>query len=111
MDWVVQHGYPEAIPTERPDRFAIGGKPMSFDDVEKQTGDGDDTGIHLFGINFCARSCPPLRSAPYDGVNLNRQLAEQARAYLRDPRAVARVGDTLQVNDFLFHHREKFPPR
>jgi hypothetical protein len=107
MYWVVQHDYPQSIPRDRPGRFLVGGKLMSFDELEKRSS-SSDAPTHLFAINFCARSSAPLRNVPYDGVNLDHQLAEQARLYLHDPRAVARAGDTLKLNNLLFGHRTEF---
>lgn len=107
--WVAQHDYPKSIPPDRTGHFLVGGKLMSFDDLEKRSARGDAP-THLFAINFCARSCAPLRNTPYEGVNLDHQLADQARLYLHDSRAAARTGDTLKLNDLLYRHRTEFPP-
>lgn len=40
--------------------------------------------IH-FAIVCAAKSCPPLRAEPYGADQLDRQLAEQARAFLAEP--------------------------
>src|SRR4030095_11339586 len=41
--------------------------------------------IH-FALVCAARSCPALRSEAYRGAELDRQLDEQARQFLHDPR-------------------------
>jgi len=44
-----------------------------------------DPRIH-FALVCAARSCPPLRSEPYDANRLNEQLTEQARTFISDKR-------------------------
>lgn len=43
-----------------------------------------DPRVH-FAINCAARSCPPLRSNPYQGAILDQQLDEMASAFINDP--------------------------
>jgi hypothetical protein len=91
--WVIRHGYPGTIPTQRPDAFVIGGKPMRLVDI--------DTRLHdrmvFFALNGCARSDPPLHGTPYDGAVLDAQLTDQGHRYLSDPRGVEREGDTIKL--------------
>lgn len=44
-----------------------------------------DPRIH-FALVCAARSCPPLRSEPYDADRLNEQLTDQARTFISDKR-------------------------
>ncbi|MFQ5334618.1 MAG: DUF547 domain-containing protein, partial [Flavobacteriales bacterium] len=41
--------------------------------------------IH-FAVNCASASCPDLRNEAYTGSQLNRQLDEQARRFINDPR-------------------------
>ena len=43
-----------------------------------------DPRVH-FAINCAAKSCPPLRSEPYRGADLNRQLNDATRSFLNNP--------------------------
>ena len=43
-----------------------------------------DPRVH-FAINCAAKGCPPLRSVPYEGTNLDQQLDEMAAAFINDP--------------------------
>lgn len=43
-----------------------------------------DPRVH-FAINCAARSCPPLRSNPYQGAILDQQLDEMASAFIDNP--------------------------
>lgn len=59
-----------------------GGK-ISLNDVENEKirKAFRDPRIH-FAINCAARSCPPIRPAPYTGANLDAQLDEQVRKFI-----------------------------
>lgn len=62
------------------------GGTISLDDIENGTlrsGFGEPR-IH-FALVCASRSCPSLRSEAYRGADLDRQLDEQARAFLHDP--------------------------
>jgi len=64
----------------------VGGRTMSLDDVEhgivrKQF---DDARIH-FALVCAARSCPQLRTAAYEGYQLDAQLDDQGRIFFADP--------------------------
>ena len=93
MFWVIGHGYPGAIPTQRPDEFVIGGKAMRLADIDARLHDR----MVFFALNGCAHSDPPLRGTPYDGAVLDAQLVDQGHRYLSDPRGVERDGDTIKL--------------
>lgn len=59
---------------------------ISLDDIEHRTlrSDFNEPRIH-FALVCAARSCPPLRSEAYRGRDLDRQLDDQGRAFLRNP--------------------------
>jgi len=65
---------------------ALKGGLVSLDDVEHRTlrSDFREPRIH-FALVCAARSCPPLRSEAYRGQDLERQLDDQGRTFLRDP--------------------------
>jgi hypothetical protein len=60
---------------------------MSLDDVEHRTIRADpalrDPRVH-FALVCAARSCPPLRAEAYRAADLDVQLGEQGRTFLRD---------------------------
>jgi hypothetical protein len=56
-----------------------------------------DPSVH-FAINCASKSCPPLRSEPYRGAVLDRQLDEMATAFINDPRSNRLKGNTLYVS-------------
>jgi len=62
------------------------GGPISLDDIENGTlrSAFREPRIH-FALVCASRSCPVLRGDAYRGADLDRQLDEQARAFLRDP--------------------------
>ncbi|RME89395.1 MAG: DUF547 domain-containing protein, partial [Candidatus Hydrogenedentota bacterium] len=41
-----------------------------------------------FALNCASYSCPPLRNEPYEGYKLYRQLKEQAKKYMSNPKFV-----------------------
>lgn len=56
-----------------------------------------DPRVH-FAINCAAASCPPLRSEPYDGETLERQLNDSAQAFINDPERNYLKGNTLYAS-------------
>jgi hypothetical protein len=64
----------------------VDGKVYSLNDIEhKILRPMGDPRIH-FALVCAARSCPPLRSEAYTASDLERQLDEQGRVFLRDQR-------------------------
>jgi hypothetical protein len=63
------------------------GGTVSLDDIEHGTlrSSFREPRIH-FALVCAARSCPALRSEAYRGADLDRQLDDQARQFLHDPR-------------------------
>ena len=66
-----------------------------------------DPRVH-FAINCAARSCPPLRSDPYEGAVLDRQLNEMASAFINDPSRNRLEGNTLYVSKIFDWFEEDF---
>jgi hypothetical protein len=62
------------------------GRSISLDDIEHETlrKAFHEPRIH-FALVCAARSCPALREEAYRGADLDRQLDDQGRAFLRDP--------------------------
>jgi hypothetical protein len=62
------------------------GGAISLNDIENRTlrSDFREPRIH-FALVCASRSCPALRSEAYRGADLERQLDDQARAFLHDP--------------------------
>jgi hypothetical protein len=63
------------------------GGTVSLDDIEHGTlrRDFAEPRVH-FALVCAARSCPSLRNEAYRGADLDGQLDDQARKFLRDPR-------------------------
>lgn len=70
-------------------RFAVAGRQMTLDEIEHATlrKQFNEPRIHV-ALVCAAMSCPPLRSEPYTGEELDRQLDDQARAFLRSPQGM-----------------------
>ncbi|HEX4962551.1 MAG TPA: DUF547 domain-containing protein [Thermoanaerobaculia bacterium] len=60
---------------------------ISLNDVENdKIREGfKDPRIH-FAINCAAKSCPPIRTEPYEGAKINDQLDDQVRKFLAGPK-------------------------
>ena len=56
-----------------------------------------DPRVH-FAINCAAASCPPLRSEPYEGETLERQLNDSAQAFINDPKRNYLEGNKLYAS-------------
>ena len=66
-----------------------------------------DPRVH-FAINCAAKSCPPLRSEPYRGGELDQQLDEMTRAFINDLKSNRLEGHTLYVSSILKWFKEDF---
>ena len=89
-------------------RITVAGERMSFNHLEKDIiRPLGEPRIH-FALNCASRSCPPLRSEPYSGVQLDTQLDEQARGYSNNERGVKASGDTAQLSKIFDWYKEDF---
>lgn len=66
-----------------------------------------DPRVH-FAINCAALSCPPLRSEPYLGSALDRQLDDAASGFINNPKRNYLSGDTLYVSKIFKWFAEDF---
>ena len=66
-----------------------------------------DSRVH-FAINCAAESCPPLRSDPYEGAILDRQLDEMASAFLNNPSRNRLEGNTFYASRIFDWFEEDF---
>ncbi|MEA2601440.1 MAG: hypothetical protein QOF89_2432 [Acidobacteriota bacterium] len=75
--------------------------PMSLNDVEndKVRAGFKDPRIH-FAINCAAKSCPPIRTEPYEGAKISDQLDDQVRKFLNGPHGMrlAKDGGELVIH-------------
>jgi hypothetical protein len=66
-----------------------------------------DPRVH-FAINCAAKSCPPLRSEPYRGSELDQQLDEMTRAFINDLESNRLEDFTLYVSSIFKWFAEDF---
>jgi len=87
----------------------IDGKIITLDDIEHNIlrPRFKDPRVH-FAINCAAKSCPPLRSEPYYGGELDQQLEEMASAFINDPSKNRLEGNTLYVSKIFDWFEEDF---
>ena len=87
----------------------IDGKIITLDDIEHNIlrPRFKDPRVH-FAINCAAKSCPPLRSEPYRGGELDQQLDEMTRAFINDLESNRLEGHTLYVSSILKWFAEDF---
>lgn len=85
------------------------GGTISLDDIEHRTlrSAFREPRIH-FALVCAARGCPPLRAEAYRGADLERQLDEQARAFLADPTKNRVEGETLHLSPIFQWFRGDF---
>lgn len=62
--------------------------------------------IH-FAINCASKSCPELLNVPYEGAQLEKQLAQQTRKFLNDERFNRLEGKTLYVSKIFDWYEEE----
>jgi hypothetical protein len=87
----------------------IDGRIITLDDIEHNIlrPRFKDPRVH-FAINCAAKSCPPLRSGPYRGGELDQQLDEMAAAFINDPSKNRLEGNTLYVSKIFDWFEEDF---
>jgi len=92
----------------------VGGKTMSFDELEKGTiiPQFKDPRAH-FAINCAAVSCPPLYEEPYTGSKLDSQLNLVTARFLNENPAGVRFsksGNEVKVSKLFDWYRKDFKP-
>ena len=77
----------------------IDGAILTLDDIEHNIlrARFKDPRVH-FAINCASKSCAPLRSEPYVGARLDRQLEEATEGFINNPSHNYLRGDTLYVS-------------
>jgi len=90
-------------------RWNIAGTTMTLDEIEHETLRPlyQEPRIHM-AVNCASISCPPLRSEPYTGTQLNRQLTVAARDYLASQLGMRVDGSTLHVSSIFDWYGEDF---
>lgn len=89
--------------------FSLGGKKVSLDHIEHGVlrPEFKDPRVH-FAINCAAKSCPPLLDRPYEGNIIDKQLDEQARAFINNTRANFVKDNTLFISKIFDWFEEDF---
>jgi len=112
IDWVVREGPVESIrdlgnflrPVWKKPAGRVAGRDVSLDEVEHRIlRPMGEPRIH-FAIVCASTSCPSLRREPFRAGELERQLDEQTRAFLADPRkglAIDRTTSRIRVSKIL----------
>lgn len=112
IDWIVRAGPVESIrdlgswlrPVWKKPAGRVGGREVSLDEIEHRVlRPMGEPRIH-FAIVCASTSCPSLRREPYRPADLERQLDEQARVFLSDPRkglALDREADRVRLSKIL----------
>lgn len=87
------------------------GDERTLDEIEHQlirgSGRYNDPRIH-FAVNCASIGCPALRAEAYNGVELQRQLAEATALFLRDRTRNRLVGEVLEVSSIFKWYGEDF---
>jgi hypothetical protein len=87
----------------------INGKVLTLDNIEHDILRPvfKDPRVH-FAVNCASKSCPPLRSEPYNGAELDRQLDEMAMAFINDTSRNRLEGNILWVSKIFSWYEEDF---
>jgi hypothetical protein len=82
--------------------FRIGGKEMSLDEIEHKIlrKEFNEPRIH-FAINCASVSCPPLRNEAYVAHKLNKQLDEQGRTFVNNPKYNKITPERVEVSQIF----------
>ena len=87
----------------------VDGKILTLDNIEHDILRPffKDPRVH-FAVNCASKSCPPLRSEPYQGSELDRQLDEVTTAFINDPSRNRVEGNILWVSKIFSWYGEDF---
>jgi len=88
----------------------IEGKVLTLDEVEHgilRKPPFTDPRIH-FAVNCASKSCPPLRSEPYDGARLDEQLDDATREFINAPGNTVVDGELVWVSKIFDWYGEDF---
>ncbi len=90
-------------------RATVAGARLSFNTLEKDIirPRFAEPRVH-FALNCASRSCPPLRSEPYDAAKLDAQLDDQARIYVNSESGVKPEGDGAALSKIFDWYKEDF---
>lgn len=79
--------------------FKIGGEDASLDQIEHKIlrKEFDEPRIH-FAVNCASISCPPLRNEAYEAGKLERQLEEQGRSFINNPKYNKISADRVEIS-------------
>ncbi|MDQ6992224.1 MAG: DUF547 domain-containing protein [Mariprofundus sp.] len=87
------------------------GETRSLDDIEHQlirgSGRYNEPRVH-FAVNCASIGCPALRPEAYTAAKLDKQLAEQTKAFLSDRSRNRLEGDQLKVSSIFKWYRADF---
>lgn len=96
----------------RKDIVVLNGSKVSLDAIEKERllDDYFDPRIH-FAVNCASVSCPPLRSEPFTGADLQRQLNEQSILFANSPHAARVIPNTeaTAYSELFKWYKDDFP--
>lgn len=83
-------------------RHRVGGFDLTLDEIEHTLLRPyfKDPRIH-FAVNCASASCAPLPRSAFTGDDLDRQLEERTRLFLRDPRNVRIEGSNLLLSSYF----------
>ncbi len=88
----------------------LDGKRVTLDEIEHGIlrPQFHDPRVH-FALNCASLGCPPLRAEPFRGAVLDRQLDEQVRSNINDPRRTHLRANVLYLNRVFDWYGEDFP--
>lgn len=93
------------------DFIALADRKVSLDEIEKGIllKDYFDPRIH-FTLNCASESCPPLRTEPFGGDQLEKQMEEQAKLFANSDRAaqVDRVKKSIAYSELFKWYADDF---
>jgi hypothetical protein len=91
-------------------RYRIGGRELTLNEIESAGRALGDWRLHM-ALVCASSSCPPLRAEAYVPERLERQLADQTRRFLNDPKRGLRLeGTTLLLSQIFKWYAQDFVP-
>ncbi len=87
----------------------LGDERFSLDGIEKRIilKENEDPRVH-YAINCASISCPPLRDEAYRGKKLDKQLTDQAIAFVNDPEKNRLKNERVRISKIYDWYEEDF---
>ncbi len=104
LEWMLAEGVPDDIPATRRGEWMIGGRPWTFEHIERMC----DPEMRIFLLSTYAKGSPRIAPEAYSGATMRQQVARQEKLYVHNPNAVKVTKFEMWLNDRFLENADEF---